>query len=53
MFSVKQLAKVAWYEHGQHCSAATQRLRLCTVILAQKQNKTKLGEVMLKVQTER
>jgi len=27
---------VAWYEHGQHCSAATQRLRLCTIILAQK-----------------
>jgi len=27
---------VAWYEHGQHCSATTQRLRLCTVILAQK-----------------
>jgi len=27
----------AWYEHGQHCSVATQRLRLCAVIsLAQK-----------------
>jgi len=33
---------VAWYEHGQHCSAATKRLRLCAVMLAQK-SKTKLN----------
>jgi len=34
---------VAWYEHGQHCSAETQRLRLCTTYWHKKQNKTKLG----------
>ena len=43
---------VAWYEHGQHRSAATQRLRLYTVAQKAKQNKTK-GGVLLRVEIKK